>query len=188
MCVAATTTPMRTLVTRGLLDHRDLVLVDKASEPRGALRSQYAEQIRRAARQEERARLARDLHDAVKQQLFVIQTAAATVQARFENDPVGARQSVDHIRTAAREAVVEMQALIEQLQAAPLENVGLAEALKKQCEALGFRTGARIDLAVGELPRSDALPPGAHEAIFRTAQEALANIGRHARATASMLD
>ena len=50
------------------------------------LRSEYEQQIRNAARQEERARLARDLHDAVKQQLFVIQTAGATAQARFDTD------------------------------------------------------------------------------------------------------
>jgi signal transduction histidine kinase len=64
----------------------------------------------------------------------------------------------------------------------PLENAGLIEALKKQCEALGFRTGAKIDLKVGVLPPNESLPPGAQQAIFRVAQEALANVARHARA------
>ena len=146
------------------------------------LRSQYEEQIRQAARQEERARLARDLHDAVKQQLFVIQTAAATVQARFEADPTGAREAVDQVRTAALEAMTEMQAMLDQLQAAPVENIGLVEALKRQCEALGFRTGATVGVDVQPLPPPALLPPGAQQAIFRFAQEALANIGRHARA------
>ena len=57
------------------------------NKPVARLRSEYEDQIRQAARQEERARLARDLHDAVKQQLFAIQTAGATAQARFESDP-----------------------------------------------------------------------------------------------------
>ena len=57
------------------------VLLDRARPGMAldTLRSQYEQQIRQAARMEERARLARDLHDAVKQQLFAIQTSAATV-------------------------------------------------------------------------------------------------------------
>ena len=151
--------------------------------PTEALRSQYEQQIREAARQEERNRLARDLHDAIKQQLFVIQTAAATAQARFDDDSAGARLAVEQVRGSAREAMADMQAMLDQLRAVPLENAGLIEALKKQAEALGFRTGARVDVKVGELPASSLLPPGAHEAILRVAQEALANIGRHARAS-----
>jgi signal transduction histidine kinase len=146
------------------------------------LRSQYEEQIRQAARQEERARLARDLHDAVKQQLFVIQTAAATVQARVDADLPGAKDAVEQVRTAAREAMTEMEAMLAQLQAAPLEDVGLVEALTKQCEALGFRSGATVTVDIRPLPPKQMLPPGAHDTVFRVAQEALANVGRHARA------
>ena len=146
------------------------------------LRSQYERQIRDVARQEERNRLARDLHDSVKQQIFVIQTAAATAQARFDGDQAGARVALDQVRGSAREAMTEMQAMLDQLRAVPLENAGLVEALKRQCEALGFRTGARVEFKLGTLPRAGALPPGAHEAMLRAAQEALANVGRHARA------
>jgi signal transduction histidine kinase len=148
----------------------------------GRLRSHYDAQIREAARVEERSRLARDLHDAVKQQLFVIQTAAATTEVRFDSDPAGARDALAHIRMAAREATTEMEALIDELQATPLENVGLVEAMKKQCEALRFRTGATVDLDIGTLPPSDEVLPGTHDALYRVGQEALANIARHARA------
>jgi signal transduction histidine kinase len=106
-----------------------LAAVDEAGlSDVGRLRSRYDAQIRNAARVEERSRLARDLHDAVKQQLFVIQTAAATTEVRFDSDPAGARDALAHIRTAAREATTEMEALIDELQATPLENVGLVEA------------------------------------------------------------
>ena len=146
------------------------------------LRSQYEQQIRHAARMEERSRLARDLHDAVKQQLFAIQTSAATAQARFADDAEGAQTALEQVRTSARDAMTEMEAMIEQLQATPLENTGFVAALRKQCEALGFRTGADVTLEVGTLPPSDALPPGTQPALFRAAQEALANVARHARA------
>jgi len=70
-------------------------IVNAQAQPSGSasvevLRSRYEAQIREAARREERARLARDLHDAVKQQLFAIQTAAATVEARLDTDQSGA--------------------------------------------------------------------------------------------------
>jgi signal transduction histidine kinase len=146
------------------------------------VRSTYDEHIRQVARREERARLARDLHDAVKQQLFVIQTAAATAQARFDADAAGAREALGSVRTAAREATTEMAALLDELQAAPMENTGLVEALKKQCEALALRTGAEVTFQPGSLPPPGTLPPGAHDAIYRVAQEALANVARHARA------
>ena len=146
------------------------------------IRSSYDEHIQQIARREERARLARDLHDAVKQQLFVIQTAAATAQARLEQDPAATQEALTHVRSAAREATTEMEALLDELQAAPMENTGLVEALKKQCEALALRTGADVRFEPGTLP-AQGMPPGAHEAIYRVAQEALANVARHARAT-----
>ena len=146
------------------------------------LRSEYETQIRNAARQEERARLARDLHDAVKQQLFVIQTAGATAQARFDTDAAGARAAVDQIRSAAREAMTEMEAMLDQLQSAPISNDGLVAFLRKQCEAIGFRTGASVSFTASPLPDERALDPGARQAIARVAQEALSNVARHARA------
>jgi signal transduction histidine kinase len=161
-------------------------LVGKAApDALNTLRSQYEQQIREATRREERARLARDLHDAVKQQLFVIQTAAATVEARFDGDNAGARAALADVRAAAREALGEMDAMIGQLEGVPMENVALVDALRKQCEALGFRTGADVRLEIGELPPTQALPPAAHEVLFRVAQEALStlsNVARHARA------
>lgn len=54
----------------------------ESSQTPRQLRSAYERQIREAAGQEERHRLARDLHDAIKQQICVVQTAAATVEAR----------------------------------------------------------------------------------------------------------
>jgi signal transduction histidine kinase len=73
--------------------------------------------------------------------------------------------------------------MTEQLKATPLENDSLVAALRRQCDALRFRTGAEVDLTIGTLPRNEQVTPGTQQAIFRVTQEALSNIARHARAT-----
>jgi signal transduction histidine kinase len=150
--------------------------------PAERLRSAHERQIRETAGQEERNRLARELHDSIKQQIFAIQTAAATAQTRFDIDGDGARQAIDLVRASARDAMTEMEVMLDQLRASPLANAGLVEALRKQCEALGFRTGADVKFTLGTLPPDDALPAGTQQAMLRVAQEALANVARHARA------
>lgn len=147
------------------------------------LREQWVQQIREAAAQQERNRLARELHDSIKQQLFSINVNAATVQARWGNDAAGAKSALEAVRGSVREAMAEMEAMLHNLRPAPLETIGLVEALRQQCESLQYRTGANVTAEIGELPTNKEFPPGAQDAVFRIAQEALANVARHARAT-----
>jgi two-component sensor histidine kinase len=147
------------------------------------MRGQLVEQISEAAAQEERNRLARDLHDSIKQQVFIMSISAAAAYAHLEGNPAAARAALADVKTSAQEAMVEMRALLQQLSPAPLEKSGLIQALRDQCEALAYRTGATVTPSVSQpLPPDDHLPTGAQEAIFRIAQEALSNIARHARA------
>ena len=149
-----------------------------------AIRSRYERAIREAASQEERHRLARDLHDSIKQQIFAIQTAAATAEMRLSGDRSGVGEALSLVRSAAREAMTEMESMLDQLRAAPLDSAGLVAALRKQCEAVGFRTGAVVSFIAETIPPDSAIGPGARPAVLRVAQEALANVARHARATA----
>lgn len=146
------------------------------------IRQGLLRQIGEAAAQEERNRLARDLHDSIKQQLFSINVGTATVQERWDRDPEGARKALAEVRRSAREAMVEMQAMLHQLRPEALGMAGLIEALREQCEALGYRTGADVTLELGEPVPDDRMPPGAPEALFRIGQEMLSNVARHARA------
>jgi signal transduction histidine kinase len=97
-------------------------------------------------------------------------------------DTEGATEALARIRVSAREAIDEMQALLTQLRAAPVERTGLVEALRRQCEALEHRTGAAVRFHAGAMPEPMALPSRAYENVYRVAQEALHNVGRHARA------
>jgi len=146
------------------------------------IRQGLLRQIEEAAAQEERNRLARDLHDSIKQQLFSINVGTAAAQERWDRDPEGARKSLADVRRSAREAMVEMQAMLHQLRPEALGTAGLIEALREQCEALGYRSGAEVTLELGEPVPDDRMPPGAPETLFRMAQEMLANVARHARA------
>jgi signal transduction histidine kinase len=148
-----------------------------------AYRDQLLQQVGKAAAQEERNRLARDLHDSIKQQIFSIAVSAAAIKARWESDLSSVRKIVDDIERVALEAQVEMQALLQQLRPIALENVGLIDSLRMQCQALVYRTGAEVSVELGDLPGDELLPLGATEAIFRIVQEGFANIARHARAS-----
>src|SRR5260370_36951075 len=76
-----------------------------------------------------------------------------------------------------------MQALLQRLRPTALENGGLSESLRMQCEALGYRTGGEVPAELCDLPSDELLPIGAQETIFRIVQEGFANIARHARAS-----
>jgi signal transduction histidine kinase len=145
-------------------------------------REQTLRQASEAAALEERNRIARDLHDSIKQQIFSISVSAAAAKAHMSSGGEDARMAVEDIQLSVKEAQVEMRALLQQLRSSPLENTNLRDALETQAQALGYRTGAHTQVEIAELPTADQLPPGAHEAIFRLVQEAFANIARHARA------
>ena len=155
------------------------------------LRDDLVRSTGQAAAQAERNRLARELHDSIKQQLYAINVSAAAALARWESDLAGARAAVEDVRRAAQAALAEMAALLQQLRPAPLAAAGLLDALREQCEALAHRTGAEVTVDLGQSEDAAAytaavdagrLAPGAEEALFRISQEALNNIARHARA------
>jgi signal transduction histidine kinase len=154
----------------------------KVPNPRNSaeIRSDWQQQIREEAIQQERNRLAQDLHDSVKQQLFSIQTNLAAAQARWEGGSLVAREAVNQAREAAREAGAEISSMLDQLQPLALESLGLQEAIRRQCEALAHRTGAGVRTSFTDLPPIDQ---EVKTVVYRVAQEALANIGRHARAS-----
>ncbi|MFQ5436990.1 MAG: sensor histidine kinase, partial [Anaerolineae bacterium] len=159
-----------------------LRLLAERERPFTELREARTRQASEAAAQAERNRLARDLHDSIKQQLFTIQMGAATARARWQSDPEGAQAALAGVRAGAQAAMAEMNAMLQQLAPLPLEKIGLVEALREQCAALAFRTGAEVTTDFGLLPLDEQFPEGAQTAIFRLAQEALSNAARHARA------
>ncbi len=152
----------------------------------GNIANEYRKQLLRqageAAAVEERNRLARDLHDSIKQQLFSIRMSALAAQAQIGTNTTKARKALTDIQQSAQEALAEMQALLQQLRPAALEHTDFAEAVRTQAQALEYRSGATVRVELAELPAPDRCPLSMQEAVFRVVQEAFANIARHARA------
>jgi signal transduction histidine kinase len=142
--------------------------------------ARLARQAQRGAALEERHRLARDLHDGVKQHLFGVNLATAAALNLLDADPQAARAKLQKVRELSRQAQAEMVALLNELRPAGLAERGLATALADHLSAFERREGIGVHWqAAGDF----SLPLTHQEALFRIAQEALTNVARHAQAT-----
>lgn len=140
---------------------------------------------RELAALEERARLARELHDSVTQALFSMTLHARAAQLALAregiptNGPVG--QGIRQLLDLTHGALAEMRALIFELRPGALSEEGLAVALRKHAAAVSAREGLAIDVEADD--ERCGLDPAAEEHLYRLSQEALHNVVKHATAT-----
>ena len=131
----------------------------------------------------ERARLARELHDAVAQKLFALRLTAKAADALIEADPDRAREQLAQVGALATEAATELSTAVGELRAPDLAGEGLTETLRKQVavvdRAHAAHGGPRVAFAGCPPPQ---LPPTHDQVVLRVAQEALHNALRHAHA------
>ena len=131
---------------------------------------------------QERARLARELHDAVTQKLFSIRAharAAAVLAARDPADLARVRSEIDVIGTLGAEAHAELRAVIDGLAPPDLEAAGLAGSMRSYVVLAGRAYGIPVAFTAADLP---ALGTPVEAALYRVGQEALHNALRHAGA------
>ena len=145
--------------------------------------ARLTDQIRTLAVVEERNRLARELHDGVKQHLFSLGMIASGIRTRFDalpRVPDDLAEMVHQVETTAQTAQRELSRLIEDLRPASFQEQGLSAMLNDYTLLFGAREHILIHL---DAQGNDALlPPSVAEALYRVAQEALHNVARHARA------
>jgi signal transduction histidine kinase len=130
------------------------------------------------AHEDERRRLARELHDDVTQRLARLAIDAARFESLEAHTHDGSSQSVHGELVRLSE---DMHALSYRLHPSILDDLGLAEALKAECEQVSRHEPVRVDVDVQQVP--DALSHDIALCIFRVAQEALRNVTRHAKAS-----
>jgi len=128
---------------------------------------------------EERNRLARDLHDSIKQNVFATALLVGAARSHLPPDTLPAQTYLAEAEALAEQTRQELTALIRELRPARLDDKGLAVVLRDYAEDWSRRMGIAATMHVqGE--RVIALD--VEEALFRVAQEALANIAQHSGA------
>jgi signal transduction histidine kinase len=125
------------------------------------------------ARAAERARIAREVHDAISQHLFGLRMIAAGM---CRADP--GNQQARAIERISEEAQRDMQALLAELRPASLDGAGLAPALQEICAAYHDRLGVTVDASLEDV----TVPAPVEHALLRITQEACANAVRHGNA------
>jgi signal transduction histidine kinase len=137
-------------------------------------------QAERAAAQEERRRLAQDIHDSVTQSIFslILTTQAARQAAGGDDGQAG--ETLREIEDMARQALKDLRLLLYQLRSPLLEYEGLVSALRYRLDAVEARAGVRTKLIA---PADIEMSREAEEVAYRIAIEALNNSLKHAKAT-----
>jgi two-component system sensor histidine kinase UhpB len=159
--------------------------IDKLSRSFNLLLERIEEERRRSgtlamrAQEEERRRLARDLHDEVNQALTAI---LLRLEALAPDNPQVDLDEVTELKRLVNQAMEELLNLARQLRPSALDDHGLMPAIETQLKRFSARTGVEVTLNAEGDP--DSLPEDVQTAVYRILQEALANIGRHAGATA----
>ena len=173
--------------------HLGMAINRLAETLQGALRSEsaaqqqnqlqllkLARQERKTAVLEERQRIARELHDSVKQQLFSMMLATSAAINLLDHAPDHVRTYLDHILQAGHQAQSEMTALVQELVPVSMQDKRLDEALhiylSPLCEIHNIKLLWRVD-------GTNTLTLAQEHAVFRAVQEAVANVVRHSGAT-----
>jgi signal transduction histidine kinase len=131
------------------------------------------------AQEEERRRIAREMHDDWTQRLAILAIDVAKLEGQLRASAAGLP-----VLRAMREELValseDVHAMSRRLHPAILDDLGLVEALRSECASLTEREGIAVDYRPGTVPES--LPNEVALCVYRIAQEALRNIAKHAAA------
>jgi signal transduction histidine kinase len=134
-----------------------------------------------ATREEERRRLRRDLHDGLGAQLAGLSVQAGALRRLIPRDPDAADELVVELREELRSAISDIRRLVYDLRPPALDDLGLAEALRRLAERYGSE-GEQLRVSVEAPEDLPGLPAAVEVAVYRITQEALTNVARHAQA------
>jgi len=159
-------------------------------QAREAAMEEEQQERARVAVAEERARIARELHDVISHNVSVMVLQAAAGADVFATHPERSREALGSIETAGREALAELRRLLSIVDAPVGEGPGLARppgltGLPELVERVRA-TGLDVSLTVSGDGR--ALPAGVDFSAYRIVQEALTNTLKHAHATTARVD
>ena len=161
----------------------DLAQADRERKEREYLRTRLLEQVI-TAQEEERKRIARELHDETGQSLTSLMVRLQTMNQQCPVPEL--KPQMEEVRQLIAQTLDDVHNLAVELRPSVLDDLGLEAALQRHIQDYRRRFHLDIDfIAVG---LDERLPPAAETALYRIVQEGLTNIARHAQAhTASIL-
>ncbi len=180
----------------GWLTQRDLSLIQTVADQlslavanamlyrevqdRDELRGELLHQVV-SAQEQERQRIARDLHDGAGQKATALGLGIAAASESIERDPELARSQLLELKKMNSDLVQELQALIAGLRPSVLDDLGLVPAVSGLAQEFNDRT--QIETHFQLLGREQRIQAEIETIVFRIAQESLTNINKHAKAT-----
>ncbi len=137
------------------------------------------------AQEQERERIARELHDGLGQALTAIKLDLSAADRALGADVLPAKQHLAKAQTLADETLDELRRLVFDLRPPALDNLGLVAALESYTR--DFKERSRIAVALEADFSESRLPSDVETALYRICQEALANVWKHAHASQSVV-
>ena len=148
-------------------------------QTREELRGELLHQVV-SAQEQERQRIARELHDETGQALTALALGLAAASESVQTDPSRAAQQLAQLKSLSADAIEELHELVADLRPSILDDLGLVPALRRQVDDFESRTD--VDAKFDVVGRHRRVEPEIETVLFRIAQEALTNIAKHARA------
>jgi signal transduction histidine kinase len=174
----------------GLFGDDEVRLADFIAQLAGAAmeREQLQQEMRgriMAAQEEERARIARDLHDEIGQALTSVLVGLRRIETSLDEDSPGKPRPMERtheVQQMAFAALGQVQQLAFELRPSVLDDVGLLAAIRRLAGDVASRHGLMIDVEAADFEVEDRVAPRIAMTAYRVVQEALTNVVRHAGA------
>ncbi len=154
------------------------LVIDRTAELRRLLTSIES------AREDERARISRDMHDALGQELAALRYALSYTRQRYETDREGARANLAELEGLLAQVTTTTRSILHDLRPRVIDDMGLAAAAEWLVRNVEQRAGLVCSIEVTGAEYANKVTPPRAGAIFRILQEALTNATRHAKADA----
>lgn len=161
------------------------IMANQLSTQIGELRSLsdhnalLAQESEALATLEERRRLARELHDSIKQRIFALGLNLSTLRSSLPDAPKETIKHIENIEQMVQDSHQELDAVIQSLRPARLQSIGLGLALKNLLRDWNENTGINVNQRIDETLE---LELNIEHTLFRVTEEALSNITKHSQA------
>ncbi|HEY6192696.1 MAG TPA: PAS domain S-box protein [Bacteroidota bacterium] len=169
-------------IARDITEQKNLQRrLDEASRRRNEDLRRFAIEVQRA-QEEERRRIARELHDDLGQRLSGMKFNIEVFEDTLENQDAPTREKLDQFKKQIDGMIIEIRRLSSNLHPSVLDDFGLIVALKLLCEEIGKIQNIKILFEPADA-KMGRFEPHVEIALFRIVQEALSNVGKHAGAS-----